>query len=156
MEEPVPESGEWAGCKRSFMAPIMTSVRGADILNDRLWTSLLFLLLLLLLLLWFVMRIVALSTRVRKRSLLWPCSLYLSQFRFLSLTNPHSQQGNRHAAKMQTHFPSTTKPNCFFSFLHVHSGVFTIQNLCFCVCVFVCVCVCVSVCIAQLHIGHCL
>ena len=37
--EPVPESGEWAGCKRSFMAPIRISARGADILHEPLFNK---------------------------------------------------------------------------------------------------------------------
>jgi len=37
--EPLPQEGEWAGCKRSFMAPIKISVRGADILQDPLFSK---------------------------------------------------------------------------------------------------------------------
>jgi malate dehydrogenase (oxaloacetate-decarboxylating)(NADP+) len=38
-DEPTPETGEWAGCKRSFMPPISISVRGADILQDPLFNK---------------------------------------------------------------------------------------------------------------------
>ncbi|KAL7574933.1 hypothetical protein ACA910_010759 [Epithemia clementina (nom. ined.)] len=38
-EEGVPETGEWAGCKRSFMNPIQISVRGRDILTDPLFNK---------------------------------------------------------------------------------------------------------------------
>lgn len=38
-EEPVPDDGEWAGCSRSFMAPIKVPVRGADILHNPLFNK---------------------------------------------------------------------------------------------------------------------
>lgn len=38
-EEPLHETGEWAGCKRSFMIPIRISVRGTDILLDPLYNK---------------------------------------------------------------------------------------------------------------------
>ncbi|CAB9514187.1 NAD-dependent malic enzyme [Seminavis robusta] len=37
--EPLVETGEWAGCRRDFMAPIGISVRGADILNEPLYNK---------------------------------------------------------------------------------------------------------------------
>lgn len=37
--EPLATTGEWAGCKRSFMAPIGISVRGADILQEPLFNK---------------------------------------------------------------------------------------------------------------------
>ena len=37
--EPIPTEGEWAGCKRSFMAPIQISVRGKDILHSPLFNK---------------------------------------------------------------------------------------------------------------------
>lgn len=38
-EEPVPEEGEWAGCKQSFMTPIQIPVRGSDILFTPLFNK---------------------------------------------------------------------------------------------------------------------
>jgi malate dehydrogenase (oxaloacetate-decarboxylating)(NADP+) len=40
-EEPeeMPTDGEWAGCKRNFMAPIQISARGADILHNPLFNK---------------------------------------------------------------------------------------------------------------------
>lgn len=38
-EEPMPESGEWAGCRISFLAPLSISVRGPDILQDPLFNK---------------------------------------------------------------------------------------------------------------------
>lgn len=38
-EEPMAEEGEWAGCRRSFMAPIKIAVRGADILHNPLYNK---------------------------------------------------------------------------------------------------------------------
>lgn len=37
--EPIPESGEWAGCRRSFMAPLRISVRGAETLFNPLFNK---------------------------------------------------------------------------------------------------------------------
>lgn len=37
--EQVPETGEWAGCTRSFMAPLQISVRGTEILNNPLYNK---------------------------------------------------------------------------------------------------------------------
>lgn len=37
--EPLLEIGEWAGCSRSFMAPIRISTRGADILHEPLYNK---------------------------------------------------------------------------------------------------------------------
>jgi len=37
--EPVSMTGEWAGCKRSFMAPIRIQTRGADILHEPLFNK---------------------------------------------------------------------------------------------------------------------
>ena len=38
-DEKVPDSGEWAGCKRSFMAPLKVGVRGSDILYHPLYNK---------------------------------------------------------------------------------------------------------------------
>ena len=38
-EEPLPETGEWAGCKRSFMQPLRVGVRGSDILYNPLFNK---------------------------------------------------------------------------------------------------------------------
>jgi hypothetical protein len=38
-EEPIPETGEWKGCKRSFMAPISVSSRGVQILHNPLFNK---------------------------------------------------------------------------------------------------------------------
>lgn len=38
-EEPIQETGEWAGCKRSFMAPLQVSARGSDILFNPLFNK---------------------------------------------------------------------------------------------------------------------
>lgn len=38
-EEPIPEDGEWAGCRRNFMNPIEISARGADILHQPLFNK---------------------------------------------------------------------------------------------------------------------
>jgi hypothetical protein len=37
--EEIPEDGEWAGCRRTFLTPIQTQVRGADILHDSLFNK---------------------------------------------------------------------------------------------------------------------
>jgi hypothetical protein len=37
--EEVPIDGEWAGCRRTFLTPIQTQVRGADILHDSLFNK---------------------------------------------------------------------------------------------------------------------
>jgi hypothetical protein len=37
--EPLLETGEWAGCKRGFMAPLKISVKGADILTEPLFNK---------------------------------------------------------------------------------------------------------------------
>jgi Malic enzyme, N-terminal domain len=37
--ESLADSGEWAGCKRSFMAPLKISVRGTDILHHPLYNK---------------------------------------------------------------------------------------------------------------------
>jgi hypothetical protein len=37
--EEIPSDGEWAGCRRSFMAPIRISTRGASILHDPLYNK---------------------------------------------------------------------------------------------------------------------
>ena len=37
LEEDIPAEGEWAGCRRSFMAPIQISVRGKDIVSNPLF-----------------------------------------------------------------------------------------------------------------------
>jgi hypothetical protein len=39
VEEPIPETGEWAGCKRSFMAPIRITIRGVEILHSPLFNK---------------------------------------------------------------------------------------------------------------------
>jgi malate dehydrogenase (oxaloacetate-decarboxylating)(NADP+) len=38
-EEPIQETGEWAGCKRAFMTPLKISVRGSDILHNPLYNK---------------------------------------------------------------------------------------------------------------------
>ena len=38
-EEAIPTTGEWAGCKRSFMAPLTVSTRGSDILFNPLFNK---------------------------------------------------------------------------------------------------------------------
>lgn len=38
-EEPIPEEGEWKGCKRSFMNPLQVSVKGSDVLTDPLFNK---------------------------------------------------------------------------------------------------------------------
>ncbi|GKY93795.1 hypothetical protein MPSEU_000346700 [Mayamaea pseudoterrestris] len=38
-EEPLPEEGEWAGCKRSFMNPLKISDTGADVLTNPLYNK---------------------------------------------------------------------------------------------------------------------
>lgn len=38
-EEAIPETGEWAGCRRSFMTPLKISVRGTDILHNPLFNK---------------------------------------------------------------------------------------------------------------------
>lgn len=38
-EESVPDSGEWAGCKQSFMSPLRISVRGSDVLYNPLFNK---------------------------------------------------------------------------------------------------------------------
>lgn len=37
--EVVPDEGEWAGCRRNFMAPLQISARGADILTNPLYSK---------------------------------------------------------------------------------------------------------------------
>ena len=37
--EPIPETGEWAGCSQSFMAPLRINVRGAEILTHPLFNK---------------------------------------------------------------------------------------------------------------------
>jgi hypothetical protein len=37
--EPIPELGEWAGCKRSFMNPLKVSDKGSDILTNPLFNK---------------------------------------------------------------------------------------------------------------------
>ena len=38
-EEPIPDEGEWAGCRRSFMNPLQISVKGSDVLTDPLFNK---------------------------------------------------------------------------------------------------------------------
>lgn len=38
-EEALPDEGEWAGCRRSFMTPLRISVRGSDILHNPLYNK---------------------------------------------------------------------------------------------------------------------
>lgn len=38
-EEPIPVSGEWSGCKRSFLEPISINVRGSDIVKESLFNK---------------------------------------------------------------------------------------------------------------------
>jgi len=38
-EESVPETGEWAGCKRSFMTPLRIGTRGSETLYNREYST---------------------------------------------------------------------------------------------------------------------
>lgn len=37
--EEIPDEGEWAGCRRNFMAPLQISARGSDILTNPLYSK---------------------------------------------------------------------------------------------------------------------
>lgn len=41
-KEEIPVTGEWAGCKRSFMAPLRINTRGSETLYSRTYTDFFF------------------------------------------------------------------------------------------------------------------
>lgn len=87
-EEDIPETGEWAGCKRSFMAPLLIRTRGSETLYNRRSSS------------WLLPLVFCWLLVVDKSAFIIQCIAYTYNIAFYLNSHSHSthstfQQRNR-------------------------------------------------------------